>query len=384
MRIRITLLAILLIHCNSLHAAGIVADSSLNSGVRHIEVWGDHAFCAMASGILIYDVSIPSQPEIVSVLHVGPRLGSASLLGIAIRYPYCYYSNDQLGLFVVDVTNLATPVVVGHYMPPGSPRGIAIHDNHLLVGVKAFGLSIVDVSVPESPTLAANLPLFGLTDRIAIRDTIAFVTDGDLIIVNIANPQAPEIVGSFSPPIKPKGIHVEGNYAYLGDPLSGYFQVDITDIANPKAAFQFGSLDDGPYIWDVDVVGQIAYGVGEILGSPQTILCFSTVAPTSTPSEINLGSIGYGIHVEQNIIYVCCHDAGLITLALQWRGDVNATEMINAADIVFLANYVFKSGTPPTPANAGDANCDGVTTTSDVIYLVNYVFRGGDQPVCPE
>jgi hypothetical protein len=59
-------------------------------------------------------------------------------------------------------------------------------------------------------------------------------------------------------------------------------------------------------------------------------------------------------------------------------GDVNLSGTLTSADIIYLVNYVFKSGPPPLPcAAAGDVNCSGTITSADIIYLVNHVFKSG-------
>ena len=59
---------------------------------------------------------------------------------------------------------------------------------------------------------------------------------------------------------------------------------------------------------------------------------------------------------------------------------------INVGDAVFLINYVFKSGTSPTPyaVCSGDANGDCQVNVGDAVYLINYVFKGGPPPVSCE
>jgi uncharacterized delta-60 repeat protein len=65
------------------------------------------------------------------------------------------------------------------------------------------------------------------------------------------------------------------------------------------------------------------------------------------------------------------------------RGDANGDGVINVADVVYLVNFLYRNGDPPTPIEAGDANCDGIVNVADVVYLVNYLYRGGDPPGCP-
>jgi hypothetical protein len=38
---------------------------------------------------------------------------------------------------------------------------------------------------------------------------------------------------------------------------------------------------------------------------------------------------------------------------------------------------------PPDPLEAGDCNCDDVVGPGDVVYLINYLFRNGLPPSCP-
>ncbi len=64
------------------------------------------------------------------------------------------------------------------------------------------------------------------------------------------------------------------------------------------------------------------------------------------------------------------------------RGDAYRDGKVDVGDVVWLLNYLFKSGPAPCPKSAGDANCDGTLDLADAIYLLNYLFRGGPAP-CP-
>ena len=66
------------------------------------------------------------------------------------------------------------------------------------------------------------------------------------------------------------------------------------------------------------------------------------------------------------------------------RGDVaipgDGSVLVN--DLVFLVNYIFKSGIPPTCLDEGDCAPppDGNTLVNDLVWLVNYVFKSGSAP----
>ena len=64
-------------------------------------------------------------------------------------------------------------------------------------------------------------------------------------------------------------------------------------------------------------------------------------------------------------------------------GDCNADCTIDIGDLVYLIEYLFRDGDPPTPIGIGDANCDGVVDLGDLVHLVGYLYRGADPPGCP-
>jgi hypothetical protein len=62
------------------------------------------------------------------------------------------------------------------------------------------------------------------------------------------------------------------------------------------------------------------------------------------------------------------------------RGDANYDGEINVADVVYLVNYLFRSGPSPVPYFAGDASGDGIIDVGDIVCLINYLFRDGPPP----
>lgn len=64
------------------------------------------------------------------------------------------------------------------------------------------------------------------------------------------------------------------------------------------------------------------------------------------------------------------------------HGDANSDRLLNASDVIYLVNYLFKGGPEPNPLTSGDSNCDGRVSVGDVIYLINYYFKGGPPPAC--
>ena len=68
----------------------------------------------------------------------------------------------------------------------------------------------------------------------------------------------------------------------------------------------------------------------------------------------------------------------------QLRGDVDEPKdgIVLVNDIVWLVDYIFKSGTEPTCLDEGDCAIplDGSILVNDIVWLVDYIFKGGEVP----
>lgn len=69
-----------------------------------------------------------------------------------------------------------------------------------------------------------------------------------------------------------------------------------------------------------------------------------------------------------------------VALVKFYIGDVDLDRKIGLADVIFIANYLLKSGPTPVPIYLADVDCDTKITLADVIYLANYILKGGSSP----
>jgi hypothetical protein len=58
-------------------------------------------------------------------------------------------------------------------------------------------------------------------------------------------------------------------------------------------------------------------------------------------------------------------------------GDLDHSHGCNIADLTYLVDYLFRSGSAPHPKFVGDVNGDCRVNVADVTYLVDYLFRSG-------
>jgi aminopeptidase N len=62
------------------------------------------------------------------------------------------------------------------------------------------------------------------------------------------------------------------------------------------------------------------------------------------------------------------------------RGDANGDSKVSVSDVVYIINYLFKEGPPPSPLDKANTNCDGTIDIADIVYLINYLFKSGPPP----
>lgn len=74
---------------------------------------------------------------------------------------------------------------------------------------------------------------------------------------------------------------------------------------------------------------------------------------------------------------------GEIRINYSLAGDMTCDGVVTIGDIVYLVNFLFKSGPRPCAPDLADVDCDGMPALGDIIWLINYLFRGGPAPLSP-
>ncbi len=121
-------------------------------------------------------------------------------------------------LWVVDVSVLEDPIVVGSLGTSSSFRDIASFGEYLFA-LSPDGISIIDISEPAGPREVGNFdnPGYG----IAIDGDQAYVVGDKLFALDISNPLFPIEIGSFSLEVTARNITVSRTHAYVADGIGG-------------------------------------------------------------------------------------------------------------------------------------------------------------------
>jgi hypothetical protein len=69
----------------------------------------------------------------------------------------------------------------------------------------------------------------------------------------------------------------------------------------------------------------------------------------------------------------CCNKAG----------DANNNGTVQATDVTYIVNYMYKDGSRPPCIGEADATGNGVVQATDVTRVVNFMYKSGPAPICP-
>ena len=117
---------------------------------------------------------------------------------------------------------------------------------------------MIDVANPQSPQIVGSVHTPDDAYGVALSGTLAYVADRDsgLYVIDITDPQSPQIVGNIDTPGSARGVAVSGTLAYVADWHGG---LQVIDIADPQNAQIVGTVDTPGYAFGLAVSGALAY-----------------------------------------------------------------------------------------------------------------------------
>ncbi len=208
---------------------------------------------ARASGVFIYDVSDPENPQFAS--HID---SAEHATGIDTSGDYCYIADRYFGAVIVNISDLYNPVVTS-YISIGECQDVAFYNGYLYCGCWGWcAIEVVDVRDPDSPKWVTELTLSGRGDVIAIADGILYAATGHYFRNQSLGTEGYGLgngmdIFDLSDPAKPKKISVarsdgacyvgspdlwrvtlSRNYAFLSDCFCGLYVYDITKPTLPE------------------------------------------------------------------------------------------------------------------------------------------------------
>ncbi|MCO6452870.1 MAG: hypothetical protein J5I90_18955 [Caldilineales bacterium] len=228
------------------------------SDVRDIAAYGDYAYVADDPDLVVVDISIPTEPEIVSRVDnrgLLPALDVAE--DVETGRVYVYLVGSFSGLHIIDVTN------------PFDPQEVWPCDNETICG--------------DGSTMS----------DIAVQDGFAYISYWDaptgLTVWDVSDAEQPMPVGTYLTENSSRRVAVAGERAYLGEEGDDYlrpWRVHTIDVAD-KAQLRGVGVQEMAVGYPAGLAASRSKGCLFAAERAQglRILCDASIAPTP-PSTV--------------------------------------------------------------------------------------------------
>lgn len=173
--------------------------------------------------------------------------------GVAIDGKYAYTIGWKQGLKIVDISDIASPKVIGEYKSDFA-TDIKVSDGYAYITNDYGGLDIVDIKNPKDPKRVSNVKSNGAWS-VAKKENIVYVYDlyEGLILVDVSDKKNPKIISKISFDSKEykkfarylvapsydmsdfrRDMKIVGDKLFIAAGEKGVLILDIKDLLNPK------------------------------------------------------------------------------------------------------------------------------------------------------
>jgi len=184
-----------------------------------VAVSGDFAYFGSGTVLLVADISNPASPQVV-----GEVAFPNSFLGVEVTGGYAYVA-DSGGLRVIDVSTPSSPIEVGFYDTPGDALAVAISARYAYVA-DSYTLRVIDVSTPSSPIEVGSVDTPGYpwyAYDVAVSGGYVYVAGGSALrVIDVSTPSLPIEVGFYDTPGYAAGVTVSGEFLHVAEAWAGF------------------------------------------------------------------------------------------------------------------------------------------------------------------
>jgi hypothetical protein len=284
-------------------------------------------------------------------------------------------------LSIVDVSNVASPVLVGSFSPMWIATDVSVSgglayltDSTCELGMAACGgnLYALDISTPIVPHKIGIYQLFSISDgaldpsgwfaaELEVQGDYAYVAGGTfypqlrgndcgLRVINISNPKSPKPAGALQCKSGDRtwpglGLAITSNRVYVAGGETGLHIIDTTD---PQALSEVGQVSNIGNVARVAVKDDLAFLAVD--DSKLEIVNISNPTAPSTISVLKLRGQILGIAVSDNFVFVAAGYGGLRVI------DISNLSAPN--EVAFYDSKGF---------------AEGVTVSDDYVYVADEV-----------
>lgn len=314
---------------------------------REVAVINNHAFVVDAPNSLqIIDVTNPSDPISVAFYEV------PGITCVAVTEDYAFISGSDLGLRIIDISDPTDPRETDHLDAITNALSIDFENDFIYIFNNRCILQIINFTDPRDPYITSQIvvpPGYILRDggSISAVDNLVFCCTGNLSVVDVTEPENPQLAGSIHTPGTARSVAISNDIAYIADRMWGISVFDVSDPANmqqisglvPALAYGITISNDFAYVTlpgSYDSIPQPRSGVHIIdISDPAHP---SNISEYTTPRNISKVTLDKSLNYYHNYAYVLIEDAGLRIIDITDSENMREVGQFNinylAADLV--------------------------------------------------
>ena len=203
----------------------------------------------LGAGFQIYNISNPLCLDLIGECQVGYKIRD-----IFIKDEHAYLA-CECGLVIIDISDLNNPEIIGQfetqYWLGYYGTNVTIKDT--LAYLAAYDLWIINITDPRNPIEVSRFETPYAAFDLKLKDSVLFIADqtpytpsveSALTILNVKNPEAPELISSYEFRGHLNYMQIKENYVYLCASASGLVIFDISDPSNPFPVSCFPTYDE--------------------------------------------------------------------------------------------------------------------------------------------
>jgi len=181
-------------------------------GSMDAAVEGDTLFVIGRGKLHAADISDPASPEVVGSLD-----GLGNTRQIEVHRGVAYVTAREDGLFIIDVRRPESPVLLCHYDTIELATGIALSGDVAFVACRTAGVELVDISEPKRPVHLSTVRT-GEAQSVVARNGILYAGvwgSRELVICDVTNPYEPAVIAKAPLDGNGDGVTLRGDYCFV-------------------------------------------------------------------------------------------------------------------------------------------------------------------------
>ena len=231
----------------------LISSITIGFNAGKIVIDGHYAYIEHGGNLSVIDFSDPKSPVEVTVLN-----SAYSITNFDINGRVAYITDYRKILQILDFSYLQKPWEIATVETSGAAKQVEIVDNIAYVAEGSKGLKIIDIKKAYVPTVIGTIDT--PTDVVSVSGNYAYLGgDGNFQILDINRPEKPEVLAVLALSGIVEDIIIDGNYAFVAGGGSRYGEMLIMDISNPQAPVIVDDAEAIAFNKAVDVTGKYEF-----------------------------------------------------------------------------------------------------------------------------